>query len=164
MASILPRPRANRSQYARLRLWHLPSVALLHSSTHAVVAEIALLLVVLVAALWMRPWQLMRSGTRLGPLLGALTLLPWLWALPRVMKMPLQRQLSGACAVTLLLGWPLAVPVLVLAALLATFIAPIPFAEAVSLALWLGVAPAIFVAYKPQWLATWSDRLYLQKP
>jgi uncharacterized membrane protein len=27
-----------------------------------------------------------------------------------------------------------------------------------------GMMAAIFVAYKPQWLATWSDQLYLKKP
>jgi uncharacterized membrane protein len=27
-----------------------------------------------------------------------------------------------------------------------------------------GMLTAIFVAYKPQWLATWSDRLYLRRP
>jgi len=26
-----------------------------------------------------------------------------------------------------------------------------------------GMATAILVAYKPDWLATWSDRLYLKK-
>ena len=30
---------------------------------------------------------------------------------------------------------------------------------------WLcGMITAIFVAYKPQWLATWSDHLYLRRP
>jgi uncharacterized membrane protein len=27
-----------------------------------------------------------------------------------------------------------------------------------------GMLTAIFVAFKPAWLATWSDRLYLRKP
>ena len=27
-----------------------------------------------------------------------------------------------------------------------------------------GMLTAIFVAFKPEWLATWSDRLYLRKP
>jgi uncharacterized membrane protein len=27
-----------------------------------------------------------------------------------------------------------------------------------------GMLAAIFVAFKPQWLATWSDQLYLRKP
>jgi uncharacterized membrane protein len=26
-----------------------------------------------------------------------------------------------------------------------------------------GMMAAIFVAFRPQWLATWSDRLYLKK-
>jgi uncharacterized membrane protein len=27
-----------------------------------------------------------------------------------------------------------------------------------------GMLAAIFVAFKPEWLATWSDRLYLPRP
>jgi uncharacterized membrane protein len=27
-----------------------------------------------------------------------------------------------------------------------------------------GMMAAIFVAFRPQWLATWSDSLYLKKP
>ena len=73
----------------------------------------------LVVALSLRPWRLLTGGALVSPLLGCLVVLPWLWALPRLHNMPLQLQLSGACAVTLMLGWPLAVPVLMLVALLA---------------------------------------------
>ena len=27
-----------------------------------------------------------------------------------------------------------------------------------------GMLTAVFVAFKPEWLATWSDRLYLSRP
>ena len=27
-----------------------------------------------------------------------------------------------------------------------------------------GMLAAVFVAFKPEWLATWSDRLYLRSP
>ena len=193
----------------------------------------------LVVALSLRPWRLLTGGALVSPLLGCLVVLPWLWALPRLHNMPLQLQLSGACAVTLMLGWPLAVPVLMLVALLAGLIAPAAWDVQLAQAAWEGLLPAtlalgvgallrrwtgehpfiyilgraflgtvlctfaagslaqlagyelprveadlslvarwlmawgdgfmtgmiaaLFVAFRPQWLATWSDALYLKK-
>jgi uncharacterized membrane protein len=199
--------------------------------------NLGLLLLSLLAALLFQPWQLLRGGLRITPLLATLTLLPWLWALPSLHKMPLQLQGSGACLVVLMLGWPLAVPVLCAVGLVAALISPMPWDTALDLTVWLGLVPAtlalamgaavrrwiglhlfvyvlcraflgtvlcvflsgvlaqysghslpgidddlslvahwlvawgdafltglftsILVAYKPDWLATWSDRLYL---
>jgi uncharacterized membrane protein len=155
--------------------------------------------------------------------------------------MPIRFQLSGACLITLMLGWPLAVPVLCLVALITGLLVPVGWQGALDLALWLGIVPAtlamllgvavrrwlphnpfiyilgraflgtvacvfitgllaqwtghnvavqvdqtlaliarwliawgdalltgmltaIFVAFRPEWLATWSDRLYIPKP
>lgn len=200
--------------------------------------NLALLTAALTAALALRPWRLLRGATRLTPLLATVTLLPWLWALPSLHKMPLQLQGSGACLVVLLLGWPLAVPVLCAVGLLTALISPMDWATALDLTVWLGLVPAtlalglgaairrwiglhlfvyvlgrafigtalcvfaagvlaqwsghslpgiddsltlvahwlvawgdafmtglftaILVAFKPDWLATWSDRLYLK--
>jgi len=202
--------------------------------------NLVLLLLSLTAALLMRPWRLLTGATRLTPLLAALTLLPWLWALPSLHQMPLQLQGSGACLLVLMLGWPLAVPVLCGVGVLAALISPMDWDTALDLTVWLGLVPAtlalawglavrrwigphlfvyilgraflgtvlcvfaagvlgqwaghslpgvdkdlrlvahwliawgdafltglataILVAYKPEWLATWSDRLYLKKP
>lgn len=212
--------------------------------------ETALALVALVVALLMRPWRLLASSRPLvtqshgdisplwTPLLATLVILPWLWALPTLHKMPLQLQWSGACLVTLTLGWPLAVPVLLAVGTIACLLSPGLEAEAaLKLSVWHGLVPAtlamlwgallrrflgtkvfvyifgrgfigtvlclfsagllaqmageqlpgvhqelgkiarwlmawgdavitgmmaaVFVAYKPQWLATWSDDLYL---
>ena len=193
----------------------------------------------LAVSLSTRPWRMLRGGDLISPLLGVLVVLPWLWALPRLHTMPLQLQLSGACAATLLLGWPMAVVVLVLVAAIGGVIAPADYDVLASQALWQGVVPAtlamaagaalrrwagthplvyilgrafaatvlctfaadllaqwngqeltnvgvglglvgrwllawgdgfitgmlaaIFVAFRPQWLATWSDQLYLSK-
>ncbi len=195
--------------------------------------------VALAAAMLMRPWRMLRDGTLATPLLAALVVLPWLWALPRLHAMPLQLQWSGACMVLLTLGWPLAVPVLLLVAFISSLWAPLPLLETIDLAVWLGIVPAtialalggalrrwvwhhpfvyilgrgflgtavavfgagllaqwsgqelahvstglglvarwlmawgdafmtgmmaaIFVAFRPQWLATWSDMIYLNK-
>lgn len=198
-------------------------------------------LAALALALALRPWRLLGHAGLHTPLLAGLVITPWLWALPWLHRMPLQLQLSGACLLTLALGWPLAVPVLCAVALLCGLIAPIGFAQQVDMALWLGIVPAtlslllgmalrrwvfrhvfvyilgraflgtalcmfaagalaqwsgqalstvvepglalvarwlmawgdafltgmlaaIFVAFKPHWLATWSDRLYLPPP
>ncbi|GAB4213060.1 MAG: hypothetical protein Fur007_06520 [Rhodoferax sp.] len=202
--------------------------------------NLALLLPALGVALSFRPWRLLRGATRLTPLLAALTIMPWLWALPSLHKMPLQLQGSGACLLMLMLGWPLAVPVLCAVGLMALLISPMDATQALDLTVWLGLVPAtlalalgalvrrwvglhlfvyvlgraflgtaasvfvagllaqasghalpgisddlvtvahwlaawgdafltgmavaIMVAYKPEWLATWSDRLYLRKP
>jgi uncharacterized membrane protein len=200
--------------------------------------NLGVLLLTLVTALVFRPWQLLLGGLRITPVLATLTLVPWLWALPSLHKMPLQLQGSGACLVVLMLGWPLAVPVLCLVGVIAALISPMPWETALDLTVWLGLLPAtlalmmgaavrrwiglhlfvyvlvraflgtavcvftagilaqatgrslpgiddslslvahwlvawgdafltgmftaLMVAFKPEWLATWSDRLYLK--
>lgn len=200
--------------------------------------QAALLVLALAAALSVRPWRLLAAGWQLGPALATLVLLPWMWALPALTPMPLSLRWSAACLVLLMLGWPLAVPVLLAVALLAGLIGSLAPAEMLSLAFWHGVLPAtlalatgwavrrwlprnpfvyilvrafmgtvlcafaaawlwqqtlsaspamidtmasnvalwlmawsdgivtgmlaaVFVAYRPEWLATWSDRHYL---
>ena len=203
--------------------------------------NLTLVALALLLALVMRPWRLLRGGALASPLLASLVITPWLWALPWLHRMPIQLQLSGACLVGLALGWPLAVPVFCLAALVVGWLAPIGWQQQVDMALWLGIVPAtlsfalglalrrwawknlfvyilgraflgtalclfiagalaqwsghtltsavepglamvarwlmawgdafltgmmaaICVAFRPQWLATWSDRLYLTPP
>ena len=198
-----------------------------------------LLALSLAAALWLRPWQFLRGGALLSPLLGSLVVLPWLWALPWMHTLPLQLHWSFACLVLLMLGWPLAVPTLCVIAVLAGLLGDQPWEVMVMLAFWRGVLPAtlalglgaairrwigpnlfvyvlgrgflgavvclfaasallqwtspappglnrelslvahwltawgdafitgmltaVFVAFRPEWLATWSDTLYLHK-
>ena len=191
--------------------------------------ELSILMAALVISMATRPWRLLSGGALLTPLLATLVVLPWLWALPRLHTMPLQLQFSGACAVTLMLGWPLAVPVLLAVTLVSGLLAPADFNTLLEQVVWQGVMPAtlamagthpfvfilargfagtvlctfaasslalmaghelqhvgqglslvarwlmawgdgfmtgmmaaIFVAFRPQWLATWSDRLYLK--
>jgi len=201
--------------------------------------ELALALPALVAALALKPWRMLH-GPLLTPTLAALALLPWFWLLPQQLPQGLPIQLSGASLLALMLGWPLAVPVLALVALqvwalglheapavlsqwvwlglvpatltlglgalLRRFIPANPFVytlgrgflgtalsvfgagllqefaqrwltgvslEEALVARWLmawgdafltGMFCAIFVAFAPQWLATWSDRRYLGPP
>lgn len=214
--------------------------------------EACLIAVALAISLWLRPWRMLsrqalekdgpsEPSPLVTPLLATLVVLPWLWALPTLHRMPLQLQWSGACLVVLMLGWPLAIPALVAVGGIAAVLSPsLDWADAVGTIAWQGVAPAslalalgavirrligtqpfvyvlgraflgtavclflanvlgqwsghslpgvegdlslvarwlmawgdafvtgmltaIFVAFKPEWLATWSDRLYLRKP
>ncbi|WP_026435642.1 hypothetical protein [Acidovorax sp. JHL-9] len=215
--------------------------------------EATLTLLALAAALAARPWRMLASRKPLAhethgaasalwtPLLATLVLLPWMWALPTLHAMPLQLQWSGACMVVLMLGWPLAIPVLIGVGVIACLLSPaMGWPEALGAIAWQGVVPAtlalmvgalirrflgthlfvyvlgraflgtvlclfasgalsqwsghqlpgvgdelslvarwlmswgdafvtgmltaIFVAFKPQWLATWSDPLYLGHP
>ncbi len=215
--------------------------------------EAAIALLALFLALLCRPWRML--GSRAGPgsmhdpvlsplitpLLAILVLLPWVWALPELHKMPLQLHWSGAPLVLLLIGWPLAVPVLIATSAIAFALAPaLGLQDALGLAVWQGLVPAtlamlwgaalrrwlphqifvyilargfagtvlcvfisallaqaaghslpgvnedlsriarwlmawgdavitgmvtaIFVVFRPQWLATWSDAIYLRRP
>lgn len=214
--------------------------------------EACLIAVALGMSLWLRPWRMLsrqalekdgpsEPSPLVTPLLATLVVLPWLWALPTLHRMPLQLQWSGACLVVLMLGWPLAIPALVAVGCIAAALSPsLDWADAVGTIAWQGVVPAtlalalgaiirrligtqpfvyvlgraflgtavclflanvlgqwsghslpgvegdlslvarwlmawgdafvtgmltaIFVAFKPEWLATWSDRLYLRKP
>lgn len=214
--------------------------------------EACLIAVALAMSLWLRPWRMLsrqalekdgpsEPSPLVTPLLATLVVLPWLWALPTLHRMPLQLQWSGACLVVLMLGWPLAIPALVAVGGIAAVLSPsLDWADAVGTIAWQGVMPAtlalalgavirrligtqpfvyvlgraflgtavclflanvlgqwsghslpgvegdlslvarwlmawgdafvtgmltaIFVAFKPEWLATWSDRLYLRKP
>lgn len=201
--------------------------------------NLILTLVALGVAAWLRPWRMLR-GPLLTPALAAVVLLPWVWLLPQKMPEGLQVQLSGACLLVLMLGWPLAVLVLAAVSLvvwlvgqagvgpvlqqgvwiglvpatlalgvgaavrrwlpanifvytlgrafmgtaLSMFVAGLlleglsslagqPLREQALVARWLmawgdafltGMFAAIFVAFAPQWLATWSDRNYLKPP
>lgn len=206
--------------------------------------EALLALVLLLIALALRPWRMLR-GPLLTPFLAGVVLLPWSWLLPHMLPSTVLTggvsvQLSGACLLTLLLGWPLAVVAISLIASCVYLIGHSPIAAWLSQWVWLGLIPAtltlglgallrrklpdqvfiyilgrgfigtalcmfaagllyellyhlvggvtvgealvarwlmawgdafltgmlvsIFVAFKPEWLATWSDRRYLQPP
>lgn len=202
-------------------------------------AEALVVGVALAAALLLRPWR-QDVGALATPLLGSLVIVPWLWALPTLSRMPIQLQWSGACLVVLMLGWPLAIPLLCMIGLAAGWIAGWDVRQQLDAVTWLGVVPAtlalglgalirrfigphmfvyiigraflgsvlclfvagvmrqwlghevhgvdaqlslvgrwltawgdafvtgmvaaVFVAFRPKWLATWSDRLYLAPP
>ena len=206
--------------------------------------EVILLLLATAATLALRPWRLLRPYEGKVPLatpfLASLTIMPWLWSWPGLAALPLPLHWSGAPLVVLLVGWPLAVPVIVFAGLTTMLTAGNGIWQALSLIVWTGLVPAtlvlamghgvrkafganpvaymlgraffvpmlalagcgivglllahtlhgntaglqkvaigllsmgeaswtcaiasFLVAYRPQWLATWSDAMYLGRP
>ncbi len=209
------------------------------SQVLAGVFETVLSLVAVATALSMRPWRMLR-GPLLTPALAALVLLPGFWLLPQKLPSGVPLQLSGASLLVLVLGWPLAVPLLALVALVVWWLGSASAPAVLSQWVWVGLVPAtlalgfgallkrflpanpfiytlgrgflgtamavflsgvvmellhhlvggvaleqalvgrwlmawgdafltgmlvaIFVAFRPQWLATWSDDRYLRPP
>lgn len=203
------------------------------------VIEWSMAALALLVALSLRPWRMLQ-GALFTPALAAVALLPWVWLLPQKMPQGLQIQLSGACLLMLMLGWPLAVLVLALVAVVVWFAGQLDVDAVLSQWIWVGLVPAtlalgigavlrrwlppnpfvytlgrgflgtaasvflsgaimvllhrltggpmlehaivgrwlmawgdafltgmfsaIFVAFVPQWLATWSDQRYLRPP
>ena len=112
--------------------------------------EVVLLACALAAALVVRPWRLLlREGERAPslatPLLASLTILPWLWAWPGSAAMPIPLQWSGAALAVLMLGWPLAVPVLGVAGISTMLTVGASWHEALATTVWAGVLPATAV-------------------
>ncbi|WP_341891038.1 hypothetical protein [Variovorax sp. YR752] len=215
------------------------SAATLPDSIAAMGLSFVVVIVALAVALALRPWRQLRGAPIWHPWLACLVLLPWLWAAQRVMPGGVAVQLSGACLMVLMLGWPLAVLSLVPIAALGAWLGGIAWPMALDHLAWNGIVAAtlalaiglatrrwlpnhpfvfilgrgfivtalammaagtmsayltppsesteigsvllghwlmawgeafstgmlvaIFVAFKPQWLATWSDARYLPK-
>ena len=116
--------------------------------------ELVLGLAALVVALALRPWRMLK-GPLLTPALAALALLPWFWLLPHQLPQGLQVQLSGASLLVLMLGWPLAVPVLALVALLVWAIGAHDAAAVLSQWIWLGLAPATLALLLGRLMRRW---------
>ena len=187
-------------------------------------------------ALALRPW---RAATDLPwPALACWVVLPLLWSTDRLSGLPVMQPLAGSCLLFMMVGWPLAVLMLLPVAALMLFMTDLGAAEALQRLVWLGLVPvtlamlmgaalrrglpnhlfiyilgrgffatglalglagalsaalngvpdgldpadvmlarvlaasgdafitgmfvAIFVAFRPQWLATYADRIYLK--
>ena len=139
----------------------------------------------LAVALWLRPWRLVGPQGPPWIWLAWCALMPLLWGTDRYVGMSVVQPLSGAVMLLMMTGWPLAMLALVPVTLLTWAMAGLDAAEALHgatpgldpdeqmigrwLAAWgdaflVGMLVAIFVAFRPHWLATYSDRLYLRPP
>mgnify|MGYP006921738569 CR=1 FL=1 len=104
--------------------------------------SLALVVVALAVALALRPWRALSADGVLQPWLACLVLLPWLWAAQRVMPGGVAVQLSGACLLVLLVGWPLAVLSLVPIAALGAWLGGIAWPQALDHLAWNGIVTA----------------------
>jgi uncharacterized membrane protein len=104
--------------------------------------ELTLCLLALAVALVFRPWAGLRTGALHHPWLAALVLLPWVWAVPRLLPVDLPLHLSGACLLVLMFGWPLAIVTLVPVAAAGAWLGGVDLQQGVALAFWNGVLPA----------------------
>lgn len=104
--------------------------------------DLALVLVAVAVAVALRPWRQFGAGFPLSAWLACLVLLPWLWASQRALPGGVALQMSGAGLLVLMFGWPLAVLSLVPIALVGSWIAGLPWAMALNLLAWNGVAVA----------------------
>lgn len=200
---------------------------------------VALLLLSLAGAVWLRPWRLLGPGGPPWPWLACWAVLPLLWGVDRWGDSALLQPLSCVPLLVLMAGWPLATLAMVPAALLTAALGDLGWQEGLHRLVWLGWWPAVaglgigwlvrrwlphhlfvyilvraflgtwlamaligvlrywsegrplvlsatdlilarvltaageafltgllvavFVAFRPQWLATYSDRLYLPR-
>lgn len=104
--------------------------------------ELALIALATAVAAWLRPWRGLAGTAVVGPALAAVALLPGLWAAQRALPGGLVLSLSGACLLVLMVGWPLAVLLLVPIALTGTVLGGHDAAAAIGLWCWNGVVPA----------------------
>lgn len=114
-----------------------------------VAVEALLLVLAWACALAVRPWRLLRpwqGQVRLAtPFLAALTVVPWLWSWPGPAALALPLHWSAAPLVVLLLGWPLAIPLLTVAGLSTMATLEYSWWQALSVTVWSGVMPATFM-------------------
>jgi uncharacterized membrane protein len=111
--------------------------------------EAVLLVCALAASVALQPWRMLQGGGAMPPLatplLASLFLLPWLWAWPVDAGLPVPLQWSGAALAVLMLGWPLAIPVLAVAGASTMLTAGASTLDAISATVWFGVVPATVV-------------------
>lgn len=104
--------------------------------------DILLGLGALALALALRPWRALTGGAPPWPALAWWLLMPVLWSADRLSAIPVLQPLAGSCLLMLMLGWPLAVLMLVPVAAATMLVGGLAPLEALSRGVWLGVVPA----------------------
>lgn len=112
----------------------------------SMLVQVILLAAALAVALSMRPWRLVdwhaRGPSLATPLLASLIVLPWLWSWTSGADLPAGLRFSGAPVAMLLLGWPLAIPVLAVAGASTVLTSGTTLPQALELTVMSGVLPA----------------------
>jgi uncharacterized membrane protein len=118
--------------------------------------EASLIALAVAIALWLEPWRGLARSPVFWPLMACLVLLPLLWAAQRALPGGVVLQLSGACLLVLVAGWPLAVLALVPVAAVGAVLGGHDVAAAIGLLCWNGVVPASFAL-----AIGWATRRFL---
>jgi uncharacterized membrane protein len=102
------------------------------------VLDLAITTAALAFALALRPW---RAVVPPWPALAWWALMPLLWNSDRLSAQPLLQPLAGSCLLMLMLGWPLAVLMLLPVAGVGWLLAGSSAPEALHRLVWLGLVP-----------------------
>ena len=100
--------------------------------------DLAITAAAFVLALALRPW---RAAVPPWPALAWWALMPLLWNTDRLSAQPLLQPLAGSCLLMLMLGWPLAVLMLLPVAGVGWLLGGGGDAEALHRLVWLGLVP-----------------------
>lgn len=122
------------------------------------VLDLLLGVTALALALALQPWRSLVRGTPPWPALAWWAVLPLLWSLDAVTGMPLLQPLSGVCVLLLMLGWPLAVLLLVPVLGLMLLMTDLPALDALHRVVWLGLVPATLAMLLGAAMRRWLPR------
>ena len=95
----------------------------------------------LAVALALKPWRALAGTAPPWPALAWWMLMPLLWSADRLSAIPVLQPLAGSCLLMLMLGWPLAVLMLVPVAAATLLLGGMAAPEALERFVWLGVVP-----------------------
>lgn len=109
-------------------------------------------------ALALQPWRSLTGSAPPWPALAWWAVLPLLWSLDAVTGMPLLQPLSGACVLLLMLGWPLAVLMLVPVIGVMMLMADLAALDALHRVVWLGLVPATLAMLVGAAMRRWLPR------
>ena len=108
----------------------------------SVCLDAAIATTALAVALAVRPWRALPASGPPWPWLAWSAVLPVLWGVDGPQGNPIAQPISGASLLTLMAGWPLAVLLLLPAALMTGWWAGLPWDAVLQRGVWLGVVPA----------------------
>ena len=132
------------------------AVAAYHAAM--VYLDVLLGLLALAIALALRPWRAWTQAAPPWPALAWWAVLPLLWSLDAVTGMPLLQPLSGVCVLLLMLGWPLAVLMLLPVAAVMVLMADLSTLDALHRTVWLGLVPATLAMVLGAAMRRWLPR------
>jgi uncharacterized membrane protein len=104
--------------------------------------NLLLALAALAAALALQPWRALAGTAPPWPALAWSATMPLLWSADRLSAIPVVQPLAGSCLLMLMLGWPLAVLMLVPVAAATLLLGGLDPLAALDRLVWLGMVPA----------------------